>query len=119
MRRARRDLCEAPALRKTGKIGPPSFWKVPVEGGDETQVVESVAPRALAISNEGVYFVTSPNATGTSSIQFFSFAAGKIKEIAEIMKWVSTGLTVSPDGRWVYTRNLIRLADLMLVENFQ
>jgi Tol biopolymer transport system component len=100
--------------------GPPSLWKVAVDGGEETQVIEFVTHRAFAISNEGIYFVTRPNATGTSSLQFFSFAAGKIKEIAEIMKRVSTGLTVSPDGRWIlYSQMDQGGGDLMLVENFQ
>ena len=65
---------------------PTSLWKVPVDGGEETQVIESVTPRAFAVSNEGIYFVTLPNATGASSLQFFSFATGKIKQISRDRK---------------------------------
>jgi Tol biopolymer transport system component/predicted Ser/Thr protein kinase len=99
---------------------PTSLWKVPVKGGEETQVIESVTPRAFAVSNEGIYFVTLPNAPGACSIQFFNFATGKIEQITEITKSVGAGLTVSPDGRSILYSQLDQGgSDLMLVENFR
>jgi hypothetical protein len=102
---------------------PPSLWKVPVDGGEETQVLESLANSGtFAVADEGIYFI--PRSSPPTSIQFFSFGTGKIKQIATIEKPVSNGLSVSagPDGRsrWIlYTQVDREGSDLMLVENFR
>ena len=104
------------------------LWKVPVDGGEEAKVLESVNPRAIAVTAEGIYFLTDDGfePAGTrrplASLQFLSFATGKTKPIATVEKAPLglTGLTVSPDRRWIlYTRTDQQGSDLMLVENFR
>ena len=36
--------------------GPSSLWKVPIDGGEETQVLESVARRSFAVVEQGNLF---------------------------------------------------------------
>jgi Tol biopolymer transport system component len=98
-----------------------SVWKVPVGGGEETEVLESLSEyRNMAILTDGIYFIPTQSASKGSSIQFFSFATGKIKPIATIERSAGSGLTVSPDGRWIlYTQVDQQGSDLMLVENFR
>jgi Tol biopolymer transport system component len=98
-----------------------SLWKVPVQGGEETQVVDSLSYFAnFAVVNEGIYFLPSPDSAGSSSIQFFSFATRKIKQIATIDRPVAYGMSVSADRRWIlYSQHDQLGSDLMLVENFQ
>jgi hypothetical protein len=39
--------------------GTEGIWRLPAEGGEETQVIESaVVSRAFDISNDGIYFIT-------------------------------------------------------------
>jgi len=97
-----------------------SLWKVPRDGGQETQVLESVNGKAFGIVKEGIYFIPMPDAAGRSStIQFFNFATKKIRSISTI-KSATSGLSVSPDGRWILYSQTDQLgSDLMLVEHFR
>ena len=96
------------------------LWKVPRDGGEETQVLESVGWNAFGIVKEGIYFIPMPGAAGRSSIQFFNFATKRIRSISTIESAIGTNLSVSPDGRWIlYSQTDQFGSDLMLVENFR
>jgi Tol biopolymer transport system component/predicted Ser/Thr protein kinase len=100
--------------------GNSSLWKVPRDGGEETQVLESVDRKAFAIVKEGVYFIPKPDAAGGYSIQFFNFATKRIRSISTIESTIGSDLSVSPDGRWILYSQIDREgSDLMLVENFR
>jgi Tol biopolymer transport system component len=95
-----------------------ALWKIPVIGGEESQVLPSVAWRSFCLVNEGIYFVPEPGADRKSSIQFLTFATGKVKTVAPILG-PSRGLSVSPDGRSLLFSQIDEAGtDLMLVENF-
>ena len=98
-----------------------NVWKVPVEGGEETEVFESLSSyNNMAVVHEGIYFIPTQRASKGSSIQFFSFATGKIEPIATLEKTEGGGLAVSPDGRWMLYGQIDQQgSDLMLVENFR
>jgi serine/threonine protein kinase len=110
-----------------GDMGP--LWKMPVKGGEESQVLPSVVMRAFSLVNEGIYFIPDPGGihfipdpgvARKSSIQFLSFATGKTKIVARISGLPFEGLSVSPDGRFLLFSQLDQAAsDLMLVENFR
>ena len=104
----------------TKSDGVSSLWKVPRDGGEETQVLESVYRRAFAVVNEGIYFIPRPDSAGRCSIQFFNFATKKIRSIATLERPVFYYLSASPDGRWIlYSQMDSGGSDLMLVENFK
>jgi Tol biopolymer transport system component len=95
------------------------LWKMRRDGGEETQVLESVIGPAFAIVNKGIYFIPRPDSAGRYSIQFFDFATKKNRSVTTIE---SPGgyLSVSPDGRWfLYSQVDQQGSDLMLVENFR
>jgi eukaryotic-like serine/threonine-protein kinase len=95
------------------------LWKMPRDGGEETQVLESVLVGAFALVSEGIYFIPKPDAAGRYSIQFFNFAAKRIRSISTIEN-AKNYLSVSPDGRWLlYSQTDQVGSDLMLVENFR
>jgi Tol biopolymer transport system component len=103
----------------TKSDGASSLWKVPRDGGEETQVLESIDARAFAVAHEGIYFIPRPDA-GRYSIQFFNFATKKIRSVTTIDGPLSEYLSVSPDGRWIlYSQIDQQGSDLMLVENFR
>jgi hypothetical protein len=105
---------------------PTCLWKVPVDGGEETRVLDSIGHGTnFAVVNEGIYFLSGDMTSKTPGVpvQFFSFATGQIKTVSTSTvekKNVWGGLSVSPDGRWVlFTYIDYQGSDLLLVENFQ
>jgi hypothetical protein len=97
-----------------------ALWKMPVKGGNESQVLPSVRWRAFALVHDGVYFIPDPGSDGKYAIQLLSFASGEVKTVAPISSPPFHGLTVSPDGRnLLYTQVDEDSSDLMLVENFK
>jgi len=100
----------------------PGLWRVPPEGGEGIEVLPALggAEQWFAVVERGIYFIPPRNPDRTYSIQFLEFASGKITSIATIDKPLSSGLTVSPDGRsLLYTQVDQQGSDLMLVENFR
>ena len=96
------------------------LWKAPRDGGEETQVLESVDKWAFAIVNEGIYFIPRPDFSGRYSIQFFNFGTKRIRPISTVESGIDDYLSVSPDGRWIlYSQNDQMGSDLVLVENFR
>ncbi len=99
----------------------PALWRVPVDGGEEVEVLEGISDwSTFAPMDQGIYFIPRREPTAGASIQFLNFADGKIRTIAAIAKPVFIGLTISPDGRsLLYTQIDQEGSDLMLVENFR
>jgi len=102
-----------------------SLWKMPVEGGQATKVLDGLSSYLnLAIVGNGLYFVPQKN-EAAMSIQFLGFETGQIKSVANFEKRLrlgasSAGLAVSPDGRWIlYSQVEQSGSELMLVENFR
>jgi eukaryotic-like serine/threonine-protein kinase len=98
-----------------------SLWKVPVESGEETQVLESVALRNFAVVEQGIYFIPGWSRGDNPSIRYLSFATGKTETIATLSKdGAAYGFSVSPDGHWLlYSQYQSSESDLWMVENFR
>ena len=92
---------------------------MPLEGGEETKVLDSVHPLAYwTIRPEGIYFSNAPDDRGASDLFLYEFASGKTRKILKMERGL-IGFTVSPDGRTIlYGQNDDSGSDLMLVENF-
>jgi hypothetical protein len=95
---------------------------VPVNGGKEKRVLESVFAVNYAIAHEGIYFIPSP-VQNRYSIQFLSFSSGKASQVASIgdPEWAlaaSPGPSLSTRSI-LYTQDRNGASDLMLVENFR
>ena len=97
-------------------------WRMPVEGGDEEQVLEEVRGGGWpnwALTAGGIYFLRfdkSPHAT----IQFLDFASNKIIPIFTLEKEPGWGLSLANDGKSiVYVQNEFAESNLILVKNFR
>jgi Tol biopolymer transport system component len=98
--------------------GPSDVWAIPVQGGNETRVVESVGQRQFAVRADGIYCLRIVN--GAQRLQFFDFATKATKDVATLPSAGGLALAVSPDGRYVlYSQQDEVGSDLMLVENFR
>jgi Tol biopolymer transport system component len=99
------------------------LWRIPVEGGDESRVLESLSDWSrFALTEEGIYFVPRPSLKTPRefTIEFFSFSNEKIHTVARLEKPPFLGLTVSPNGReLLYSQHDQSGTDLVLVENFR
>ena len=93
------------------------LWKVPVKGGQETLVLKELAPGESAcwgLTDEGIYFFNEH----TETIDFFSFATRRIRQIAKPEKRGGP-LAVSPDGRSIlFSQVDVDTSHIMMVENF-
>lgn len=96
-----------------------TVWRMPVAGGQEEAVLQSIEWISFDVVNQGIYFI-SKAADGKFSIRFLDFATAKIRTIAPIPGPAFFGLSVAPDNRsFLYTQIDREENDLMLVENFR
>ncbi len=96
-----------------------SLWRVPVEGGEESQVLESLFGSIYDVVEDGVYFVP-PSKGADYSLHFLRFATGAVEPIHDIERQPVGTMSVSPDGRSILYAQWEKLeSDIMLVENFR
>ena len=103
-----------------------ALWKIPLGGGEESEVLESVVPRNFAVVPRGVYFMQAPDQDEPDwaySIRFLNLADGRVEIIARLPSntvQATQGLDVSPDGQSIlYTQVDDISSDLMLIERFE
>ena len=104
-----------------GFPGPSSVWRLPVEGGEPTKVLDGVHPTALwTVAENGIYFFTNPDKKGSSDLSVYDLVTGKTRKILTIERPVTFYVAASRDGRAIlYTQLDEAGSDLMLVENFR
>jgi Tol biopolymer transport system component len=98
-----------------------SVWRLPVEGGQPTKVLENLSDyRNLVLTNKGIYFIPSQDRDSSiRSIQFLDFATNHTKRVASFGKPFDAGLALSPDGGWILYSQVEQVgSELRLVENF-
>lgn len=104
----------------TKESGTGGLWKIPADGGTETQVVPDVYRYKYAVTDKGIYFASDATRDQKASILFLNFATGTAAPILKVQKPLDLGLAVCPDGRTLlYTQVDSSGRDLMLVENFR
>ena len=99
-----------------------SLWRVPVEGGEESQVLESLFGGIYEVVEDGVYFVPPSTPEAGFSVQFLRFATGAVEHVFSLEgpPPLGMGLSVSPDGRSIlYSQMGEWQSDIMLVEGFR
>jgi hypothetical protein len=70
-----------------------------------------------ALSPDGIYFVP---AEAPRSLRYYDFAGKQIRPIVEMDNEFYSGLSVSPDGRWIlYSQESDVNSDIMLVDHFR
>jgi Tol biopolymer transport system component len=93
-----------------------AVFKMPVEGGPASKVLDSVTGRMFTITEHGFFFGAL---IGTQrELRFFDFATNSVRIVAPLSNWGYAD--VSPDERWaVYPRSEYWGTNIMLVENFR
>jgi Tol biopolymer transport system component/DNA-binding winged helix-turn-helix (wHTH) protein len=99
----------------------PVLKKVSLTGSTSSESEVDGLPRVStaglwALSPGGIYFVP---AAAPRSLRYFDFATRQIRPILEVDKYFGSGLSVSPDGRWIlYSLVGDVNSDIMLVDHF-
>jgi hypothetical protein len=106
------------------KAQEPGIWSVPVDGGEETQVMEKGGQSIWELAKDGICFFDWKDALHPL-VQFFNFSDRRTKTLYQFprgtsLDTISSAITVSPDERWVlYTQHDQAGSNLVLVENFR
>ncbi len=104
------------------KPGTRGLWSIPVNGGEESRVLDAVSPGYWSVAEKGIYFVEGTR-FASANVQFFSFGSRKLTQIFKIEKLlfhVAPGFSTTRDGRWIAWDQADReQSDLMLLENFR
>ena len=104
------------------KFDVPGIWKMPLQGGEETRVLDQPAGNDWynwALTRDGIYFLDSSSRTN-AAVKFFDFATGEKRTIFTSDKPPSMGLAVSADGRSIlYAQTQLAESSIMLVKNFR
>jgi Tol biopolymer transport system component/DNA-binding winged helix-turn-helix (wHTH) protein len=106
------------------KFEQPGIWKMPLNGGEETRVLDQPAGEAWfdwALATTGIYFINA-SAEPNGRIEFFDIASRKTTPIFSLQKpfYKPKGLALSPDGTsLLYTQNESPDSYIMLVKNFR
>ena len=109
------------------KFSAKGIWQVPVDGGQESEVVDEPPGDYwgyFAIGRDGLYFVGDTGTSGkhVPGFKFFDFSTRKITVMGDMEKppyQAAPGLSVSPDGEYLlYVQLDDARTSLMLAENF-
>jgi hypothetical protein len=96
--------------------GESPLYRVPVDGGEELQVLPRVDEFGFCLTPGGVLFSGGERSSG---IEFLNFATGKVSPFFQPERPMTVGLSLSPDRRHLlFPQRESSGSDLVLVENF-
>jgi Tol biopolymer transport system component len=102
-----------------GWPGVVSLWSIPVDGGEETKVLDPLE-LTFVIGRKGIYFARKLDNEGRTEVRHYEFGSGDIRTITTLELSAPSGVTVSPDERTILFDNRDKMgSDIMLVENFR
>jgi dipeptidyl aminopeptidase/acylaminoacyl peptidase len=103
------------------RAGP--IWRMPVEGGEETRVLDrKIWWRHWKVMENGICFLDTEQ-TGPE-IEFFDFGTRRLRRVTSVDRekgFPNAGvISVAPDGQWILFARIDQIdSDIMLVENFR
>jgi dipeptidyl aminopeptidase/acylaminoacyl peptidase len=98
-----------------------AIWRVPVNGGDETPVVEGLSYSLnFAVARQGLFYITGNLARLPASIEFFEFETGRRTTLHTLERPPGAGMALSHDEQSLLFATIDRAgSDLMVVEQFR
>jgi hypothetical protein len=91
-----------------------------VEGGPETQILDSIYNGNVVVVDDGIYFVPTPEPDSPPAVYFSDLAGGQKKQVSVLDQALYYNMAASHDGRTLLFAAIEQSgSDLMLVENFE
>ncbi len=101
----------------------PGIWRIPTTGGEETEVIDSLAAGYWGywgIVENGIYYLDTTAKPGIVFFDFTTHRATRVFDLESRPAREATGIAVSPDGGTILYTQLDALSrDIVLVENFR
>jgi Tol biopolymer transport system component len=99
----------------------PGLWKMPVAGGREIKVLNSLEGANFVPTEHGLYFIEDqPLAENRFRLKLLDPASGSMKTMAVLPGPVGDEMSISPDEKWMlFLRPDREASELMLIENFR
>jgi len=102
-------------------------WRIPVDGGDEVQVIPSLpTPKGLEAVEDGLYFLAARGPLGSLGgfeVRRYQFPTGRVEVLAKCDKSGVRSMTVSPkpgpNRRILFDSQEIKDGNLWMVENLR
>jgi Tol biopolymer transport system component/tRNA A-37 threonylcarbamoyl transferase component Bud32 len=102
------------------------LWSMPVDGGEEAQIIASVDNGSWQVTDAGIYYIDSSAprlADGSVPLVLFSLPGRKVMPIARLPRVPGSGaqrLAVARDGRQIaWTQTRAGAVNLVMIENFR
>jgi len=104
---------EGPAATTLKKVALPGH---PVTESEADPPLRVRYNQDWVVTPGGIYFLP---AEAPRSVRYLEFSSRRIRTIFEVNRDLSSGLSVSPDGRWIlYSQEADTTGDIMLVNDF-
>ncbi len=105
--------------KKYGQFGAKGIYRIPVEGGEEEQVLEEGRVGHWALSDSGLYLYRPATDDAPPALDYYPHGSSTPRTLVEFAKTSKFGganaLTVTPDDRWVvFVQKAEPAADLAL-----
>ena len=107
--------------RYPGFNGTARLMRGPVDGGQESVVLERVWPFLWCVTDKGIVFVTrESDFDALDMYRFNERGVARLGRLGFRIPGTYTHMTVSRDGRWALATEMVRFdSDLMLLDNFR
>jgi Tol biopolymer transport system component len=96
------------------------LFSMPIDGGEERQILPWIDWRSFAVNANGVYYIGRETAEGEHPIEFYRFSTQSSRVLTKFKGRVLKGMSVSPDGQEIlFVSSVTSGSDLMMIENFR
>lgn len=98
------------------------LYSRPVAGGPRREIGAVPSRPVLSVSARGLYFIAATSPDLSPMLSFFDLASRQVRPIAPLplkQRSLATGLSVTPDERFVLFSSYDLQADLMLVDGYR
>ena len=107
-----------------GKYGTHGLWSVPISGGQERKLLDSITENNWTVALQGIYYIDFGVQPGAPKLlKFYSFQTEKTNQVGLLEPTVSgdySGISVSSDGHWLLYSYIADVSsDLMMVDHFR
>jgi len=105
---------------------PRGIWRLPVQAGEEIQVLDDGLQGHWALTDRGIYLL-APNQKGLPAIEFFNISTGRLAKLVDLPRegmgiegFTAPAIAASTDDRSILYIQLGQVtSSIMMVENFR